>query len=65
MIRFETKVCRNWYGRPKLVICSSHVASNGVLSNMLSSTYGEPMLDVADAIELRAILDKFIKEESK
>lgn len=64
MIVFETEVCRSWFGRPKLVIRSSHEVVNGKLINIFQGL-GRPMLDVGDAIELRAVLDRFISEESK
>ena len=64
MIRFRTEVCRSWFGRPKLVIESSHKVVESKLTNMFTGQ-GQPMLDVADAIELRVILDQFITKESK
>lgn len=65
MVRFETEVSRNVFGRPRLVINSTHEVHNGFLQNMFEQRHGgRPMLDVADAIELRAILDKFIKGEA-
>jgi len=63
-IIFETEVCTSWFGRPKLVIRSSHLIIRGKLQNMLFRKSGSPMLDIADAMELRARLDEFIKRET-
>ncbi len=63
MIRFRTEICKSWFGRPKLVIKSTHTVDNGILQNMFTGQ-GDPMLDVADAMELRVILDEFISEQT-
>ena len=60
-IRFETEVNTSFFGRPDLVVKSTHYQVSGALQNMFDKKPGTPMLDIADAMELRAILDNFIR----
>ena len=63
-ITFKTEVNRSHLGRPRLVIFSSHISDGFQLTNMFSkSNPGSPMLDVADALELKAILDEFLRDQ--
>lgn len=62
---FEFSEEKSIIGRPRLVVNSSHTTDNkGKLMNMFSGP-GSPMLDVADAIQLRSRLNEFIKEHSR
>jgi hypothetical protein len=65
MIRFEVSKDTSLCGKKRLVIKSTHQTEGGKLTNMLSrNNAGNPMLDVADAIVLRNLLNDFIGEES-
>ena len=64
MIKFKTSIESGLLVRPRITIYSTHLTKGGVLQNMFSKdSAGSPMLDVADALDLRNILDKFIKGE--
>ena len=66
MIEFKTSIDKSLLGmgRNRLVIHSSHLVTNNKLMNMFSGP-GSPMLDVADAIVLRNMLNEFINSEVK